>query len=84
VIMRADESYVIHPDSGNAYAGRICCSSDGIDKLAKANVESINTMAVVILAYSSSFVKHLAVDVWQSFFVLLFIVGETLLDTKGI
>jgi hypothetical protein len=82
--VRVVASYVIHPDSGNAYAGRICCSSDDIDKLAKANVENISKMAVVILAYSSSFVKHLAVDVWQSFFVLLFIVGVTLLDTKGI
>jgi hypothetical protein len=41
-------------------------------------------MAVVILSYSSSFVKDLAVDIWQSFFILLFIVGVSLLDTKGI
>ena len=67
-------SYVIHPDSGNAYAGRICWSSDDIDKLAKANVENISKMAVVTPAYST-LVERLAVRVWLIFFLFLFVLS---------
>ena len=74
VIVRVVASYVIHPDSGNAYAGRICCSSDDIDKLAKANVENISKMAVVTLAYSN-LVERLAVRVWLIFFLFLFVLS---------
>jgi hypothetical protein len=63
VIVRVVASYVIHPDSGRAYAGRICCSFDGIDKLAMANVEITSIMAVAMLAYST-LVERLAIRVW--------------------
>jgi hypothetical protein len=74
VIVRVVGSYVIHPDSGSAYAGRICCSFDGIDKLGKANVESISTMAVAMPAYST-LVERFAIRVWLIFFLLLFVFG---------
>src|SRR6188472_3327425 len=63
VIVRVVASYVIHPDSGSAYACRICCSFDGIDKLAKAKVESISIMAIVMPAHST-LVEYLPIRVW--------------------